>query len=103
MPPWTSWPVAGSSATCPEAKTRSPMRTACEYGPMAAGACPVEIAVLVWLLIEGKFIVFGGKRKTGAFAAGVTELILIISAIQHVDWRLHLTERGTHDGNSRFA
>jgi hypothetical protein len=39
--------VAGSSATWPEVKSRSPTRTACEYGPIALGACVVEIIVLV--------------------------------------------------------
>ena len=36
--PGTIWPVAGSSGICPLRKTSPPARTACEYGPIAAGA-----------------------------------------------------------------
>ena len=68
----------------------SPTRTACEYGPMAAGACFVEIAVFDGLLIEGKFIVFGCERKTGVFADGVKKLVKINFAIKHVGWIQHL-------------
>src|SRR5690242_6958500 len=47
MSPSTSWPVAGSSGIWPDRKTKPPLRTACEYGPMAAGACSVEIGIRV--------------------------------------------------------
>src|SRR5665213_4001093 len=51
IPPSTICPVVGSRPTCPEANNISPTRTACEYGPIAAGASLVEITVLVWSLI----------------------------------------------------
>ena len=35
----TMSPVAGSSGIWPEKYTVLPARTACEYGPMAAGRC----------------------------------------------------------------
>src|SRR5690606_8064378 len=41
MSPATSSPVAGSIGICPDRYTVSPQRTACEYGPMAAGAWSV--------------------------------------------------------------
>src|SRR5580700_7004826 len=41
-PPSTCW-VDGSMATCPETKTNSSVRIACEYGPIACGASLVEI------------------------------------------------------------
>jgi len=40
-------PVAGSSGICPEKYTVLPARTACEYGPMAAGAWSVWMICLV--------------------------------------------------------
>ena len=43
IPPATSLPVAGSSPTCPEQKTRSPAITACAYGPSAFGASSAAI------------------------------------------------------------
>src|SRR5882672_5481325 len=42
-PPSTSSPVSGSRGIWPEQNTRSPERTACEYGPMAAGALVVAM------------------------------------------------------------
>jgi hypothetical protein len=40
-PPSTKVPDAGSSAIWPEQKTIPLCSTACEYGPIAAGACLV--------------------------------------------------------------
>ena len=45
--PSTSSPVAGSSPSWPEQNTMSPLRIAWLYGPIAAGAPPVEIACRV--------------------------------------------------------
>ena len=39
----TRFPLAGSSAICPEQKSKFPDFTACEYGPTAAGAFFVVI------------------------------------------------------------
>jgi hypothetical protein len=46
--PSTTLPVAGSSGIWPEKYTTLPTRTACEYGPMAAGACSV---LMIWRLM----------------------------------------------------
>jgi hypothetical protein len=43
----TICPVAGSSGICPDVYSRFPTFTACEYGPIAAGAASVEIACFV--------------------------------------------------------
>src|SRR5690606_33360580 len=45
MSPVISSPVAGSSGIWPDRNTVPPMRTAWEYGPMAAGACSVWMGV----------------------------------------------------------
>jgi hypothetical protein len=50
MSPSTMFPVAGSSGTCPETKSRLPARTAGEYGPIAFGAFGLETAVGIGLL-----------------------------------------------------
>ena len=42
--PSTTAPVDGSIGTCPDTNSRSPTLTACEYGPMAAGALGVLTA-----------------------------------------------------------
>src|SRR5450432_4070555 len=54
---WRAWastpsrklPVAGSRPICPDRYTVAPTRTACEYGPMAAGALGVWIMSLLML------------------------------------------------------
>src|SRR5579859_122051 len=38
IPPLTTFPVAGSMATCPETNTMPAALIACEYGPIACGA-----------------------------------------------------------------
>ena len=48
----TSTPLAGSSAICPEQKSRAPALIACEYGPTAAGALELEIILTVLGLIS---------------------------------------------------
>src|SRR6185436_1394305 len=47
--PSTICMVAGSSGICPARYTVSPTRTACEYGPMALGACSVWMALYMML------------------------------------------------------
>src|SRR5688500_8515279 len=63
-PPPTSSPLAGSSAICPEQKTIPPARIACEYGPIAAGAPSVEIAVRLADIHRVYHIALGGVRLT---------------------------------------
>src|SRR5262245_49783476 len=47
IPPSTIVPVAGSRAICPATHNKPPARTACTYGPTAAGASFVWIVFLV--------------------------------------------------------
>src|SRR5713226_3894203 len=60
-PPETNSPVAGSIGICPEAKIRLPVRTACEYGPMARGARSVAMISFTVSQVSQRF---GSQNKT---------------------------------------
>src|SRR5215831_4178486 len=65
MSPPTSCMLAGSSGICPERYTVSPTRTACEYGPIAAGA------LSLWMIsrLIGAYSSFGQDRAAPSAAA----------------------------------
>src|SRR5688500_3856699 len=67
MPPSTRSLVRGSSGICPAQKSRSPLATAWEYGPTAAGAAGVEMTRFIERGAEGNSqgLVVNGRTPIG--------------------------------------
>ena len=57
-------PVAGSMGSCPDTNTSPPASTACEYGPIAFGACSVDTTFFKMILLSS------GRRPMRRHSSG---------------------------------
>src|SRR3954469_5053112 len=87
IPPATMLPVAGSSATCPEAKTNPADFSACEYGPIACGAPLVATCSFMMVRIAPGIKWSGSTLQQHAVTVGeepVPLLYGVLIRLQHV-------------------